>query len=77
MCGVAYASMPASATKAGASPGSALTTVGSPRNGASFAAAANFAPNSPKDGNCARSRIRPKLATSQNAVVPPLPSTTS
>ena len=58
-------------------PGSALRTVGSPRNGASLTALANLAPNSPKLANWARSRIRPKVATSQNAVVPPLPRTTS
>ena len=51
--------------------------VGSPRCGAALAAAANFEPNSPKDRNCARSSIRPNVAASQNAVEPPLPSTTS
>ena len=77
LCGVQYASTPASGANAGAEPGSALRTVGSPRNGASAAALANFAPNSPNEANWARSRIRPNVATSQNAVVPPLPITTS
>jgi hypothetical protein len=54
-----------------------VITVGSPRNGAAFAAAANFEENSPKETCCDRSRIRLTRAMSQNAVVPPLPSTTS
>jgi hypothetical protein len=58
-------------------PGSDDTTVGAPRNGALVTAAANFAENSPKDTCWDRSRIRLKTAMSQNAVVPPLPSTTS
>ena len=38
--------------------------------------AANFAENSPNDRCWLRSRIRANVATSQNAVAPPLPSTT-
>jgi hypothetical protein len=52
-------------------------TVGSPRNGASCAALANFEENSPNDRCWLRSRIRPKVAMSQKAVAPPFPSTTS
>ena len=69
--------MPASATLTGAVPGSALMIVGLPRNGASLAAEPNFAENSPKLRCCERSWIRQKVAMSQNAVEPPLPSTTS
>ena len=69
--------MPASATGCGWVPGSDVMTIGSPRNGAAFAAAANFEENSPKETCCDRSRIRLNSAMSQNAVVPPLPSTTS
>ena len=58
-------------------PGSALVMTGSPRNGASFTPEANLAENSPKVPKAARSRMSPKAAASQNAVVPPLPSTTS
>ena len=60
-----------------ACPGSDVMIVGSPRCGASLAAAANLEPNSPKDRNCARSSISPNVAASQNAVDPPLPRTTS
>jgi hypothetical protein len=49
---------------------------GSLRNGASAAPEANLAENSPYVPKAARSRIRPKIAASQNAVVPPLPRTT-
>ena len=51
LCGVQYASMPASATNAGAVPGSDLQMVGSPRKGAALTPLANFAPNSPKVRN--------------------------
>ena len=67
---------PASATGSGREPGSA-TTEGSASQGAALTAAANFAENSPKDRCWLFSRIRPYVATSQNAVAPPLPSTTS
>ena len=60
-----------------ASPGSLAITDGSASHGAAAAAAANFEENSPKDRCWLFSRIRPKVATSQNAVAPPLPSTTS
>ena len=69
--------MPASCTEVGCDPGSVEITVGSPRNGASLAAAANFEENSPKTKCCERSSINPNVAMSQNAVEPPLPSTTS
>ena len=77
-CGVAYASTPASATSAGPLPGARLAhgRLAQERR-APVTACANFAPNSPKVANWARSRIRPNVATSQNAVVPPLPRTTS
>jgi hypothetical protein len=58
-------------------PGSAVTTWGSSRNGACATAVANFAPNSPHAASWAVRRIKEKVATSQNAVEPPLPSTTS
>ncbi len=77
MCAHAYASTPASARGAGRVPGSEVITVGSPRNGALWAALANFEENSPNDRCWLRSRIRPNVAMSQNAVAPPLPSTTS
>ena len=44
---------------------------------AAEAAEANFAPNSPNEANCAEDSMSPKVAASQNAVEPPLPSTTS
>ena len=69
--------MPASAAASGCDPGSDLMTVGSPRNGASFAADANFDENSPKTKCCERSSINPNVAISQNAVDPPLPRITS
>ena len=69
--------MPASATLTGAVPGSDLMIVGSPRNGASLAAEANLAENSPKLRCWERSLIRQKVAMSQKAVAPPLPRTTS
>lgn len=52
-------------------------TEGSASQGAFFATVANFEENSPKCRCCDFSRISPKDAMSQNAVVPPLPSTTS
>ncbi len=58
-------------------PGSAFTTVGSARNGAAAATEANFAENSPNVRCCDRRSIRQNVAMSQNAVAPPLPSTTS
>jgi hypothetical protein len=77
LCGVQYASTPGSATRPGALPGSATRTDGSARNGASLTALTNFPPNSPKLASWAQSRIRLNAATSQNAVVPPLPRITS
>jgi hypothetical protein len=47
--------MPASAIETGCEPGSVFITVGSPRNGASLAADANFEENSPKTKCCERS----------------------
>jgi hypothetical protein len=58
-------------------PGSAVTSFGSASQGAAAAAAANLPENSPKTRCCDRSLIKPKVAISQNAVVPPLASTTS
>lgn len=58
-------------------PGSLLITVGSASQGASFAALANFELNSPKVRCCDLFSMSPAVATSQNAVDPPLPRTTS
>ena len=63
--------------RSGWSPGSLRTTVGSPRCGAAAAASANFDENSPNTACALRSRMRPNVATSQNIVDPPLPSTIS
>ena len=54
-----------------------MITDGSASHGASAAAFANFDENSPNDRCWLFSRISPCVATSQNAVAPPLPSTTS
>ncbi len=51
--------------------------VGSPRCGAAATPDANLDENSPKLRCWLRSSISPKIAASQNAVVPPLPSRTS
>lgn len=77
LCVSAYTSTPASARASGCVPGSDETTVGSSSHGASFAALANFEENSPKDRCCDLRSISPWVATSQNAVAPPLPRTTS
>src|SRR3954447_4713793 len=77
LCAQAYTSTPGSARGRGRVPVADSITVGSARNGALRAAVANFEENSPKDRCWLRSRIRPNVATSQNAVAPPLPSTTS
>jgi hypothetical protein len=58
-------------------PGSALSMIGSPMNGFFFTAEANFALNSPNARCSERLSISPNAAASQNAVAPPLPSTTS
>ncbi len=68
--------MPSSATARGWVPTSEVITDGSPSQGAFLATVANFEENSPKDRCCDRSRMSPKEAMSQKAVVPPLPSTT-
>ena len=60
-----------------ASRGRPLITDGSTSHGAAVAAAANFEENSPKARCWLFSRISPNVAMSQNAVAPPLPSTTS
>ena len=52
-------------------------TIGSSSQGAAATAVANFEENSPKDRCWLLRSISPKVATSQNAVAPPLPSTTS
>ena len=77
LCAQATASALGSLVGSGASPGSALTTIGSARNGAPFVTVANFWENSPKVRCSARSRTSPAAAASQKAVVPPLPRTTS
>ena len=65
------------ATASGCVPVSDLMTSGSSRKGASWAAFANFEENSPKCRCWLRRSMRPKVAASQNTVVPPLPSSTS
>lgn len=77
LCVKAYTSTPASADGSGWVPGSDFTIVGSASHGASCAALANFEENSPKDRCWDFSVISPWVAMSQNAVEPPLPSTTS
>ena len=52
-------------------------TEGSASHGAAVTALANFEENSPNERCWLFSRISPNVATSQNAVAPPLPSTTS
>ena len=68
--------MPSSGSGCTPSPGGACRTLGSARNGAPRVTAVNLAENSPICTCWARRRIRLKAATSQNAVEPPLPSTT-
>ncbi len=77
LCAHASTSHDGSAVGSGALPGSALTTTGSARNGAPRVESANLEENSPYARCSARSRTSPNAATSQNAVDPPLPSTTS
>ncbi len=72
-----YRSTPATASSNGAEPGSAVATDGSPMWGALRAAVVNLELNSPKFRWWLRSEIRLKVAASQKAVVPPLPSSTS
>ena len=62
---------------AGWVPGSLRMISGASRWGARAAASANLPENSPKTRCWLRRSISPNVATSQNAVVPPLPSTTS
>ena len=70
---------PASARGSGCAARAARAiTVGSSRNGAAFAAVGELARRTRRTTRCCdRGRIRPNAAMSQNAVVPPLPSTTS
>ncbi len=77
LCAQAYTSAPGTARAAGRVPGSPLVTTESARNGALFVTVANLLVNSPYARCAARSRTRLNAAASQNAVVPPLPSTTS
>ena len=77
-CGSARRYPPAGSGRgAGWLPGADSTTVGSDSHGARLATAANFAENSPKLRCWECSRISPNVAASQNALVPPLPSTTT
>ena len=69
--------MPSAAAGNGCVPGGASTTVVAPRCGARLAACANFDENSPNTRCWLRASIRPKVATSQKVVEPPLPSSTS
>lgn len=69
--------MPSSGSGRATEPGAAVRTEESVRNGARVVAEANLAPNSPNAACWARWRTRLTVATSQNAVEPPLPSTTS
>ncbi len=68
--------MPSSASGSGCVPGSDLMTDGSASQGAAVVTLANLDENSPKLRCWDRCVIRPNAATSQKAVVPPLPSTT-
>ena len=68
--------MPSVTTNSLLEPAGAVITSGASRKGA-FAAPANFWPNSPKARFWLRFSIRENAAASQNAVEPPLPSTTS
>jgi len=77
LCAQPMRSTDGSEVGSGALPGSALTTIGSPMNGLFLATEANFELNSPLVRCSDFSRIRPNAAASQNAVVPPLPRTTS
>ena len=77
LCVSAYTSTDASATAAGWSPVGLEMTIGSPRCGAAAQASANFDENSPNTRCWLRDSTRPNVATSQNTVVPPLPSTIS
>lgn len=69
--------MPCSPRASGWVPGSLWMTLGSPSQGACLAAFANFEENSPNDRCWDLSLMRPCVATSQKAVEPPFPSTTS
>ncbi len=60
----------------GAFPSLMSRTDGSASQGAAAVTLANFEENSPKLRCWERPAIRPKAATSQKAVVPPLPRTT-
>jgi hypothetical protein len=73
----AYRSIPARPSASGWVPGGEVMTSGSSRNGAADTPAANFDENSPNDRCCDLRSTSPKIAASQNSVVPPLPSTTS
>ena len=77
MCAHAIASTDGSERGSGALPGSALSTIGSPMNGFFSTAQANLELNSPYARCSDRLSISPNAAASQNAVAPPLPSTTS
>ena len=63
--------------RSGGRPARLLTTTGSPRCGAAAQTSANFDENSPNTRCWLRCSTRPNEATSQNTVVPPLPSTIS
>ena len=73
----AYRSMPSRPTASARRPTGASMTSGSSRWGAADAAAANLDENSPKTRCWLRRPIRQNVATSQKAMAPPLPSTTS
>ena len=73
----AYVSTSGFARGSGCVPTGDSSTSGSSRNGAAAATLANCAENSPKAQCWLRRSIRPNVAASQNAVVPPLPSSTS
>ena len=69
--------MPGLGAGCGWVPGGDSMTVGASSHGAAAVTLANFDENSPNDRCCALWSTRPNAAISQNAVVPPLPSTTS
>ncbi len=77
LCGQACTSTSSAGSGSATVPAGAEITWDGSRNGAAVVAAANFAPNSPNAACCAFERTRHAVATSQNVVEPPLPSTTS
>ena len=78
LCGQAYTSTPSTTSTSLREPAGGLDARAGASSHGAAAAAANLAPNSPNVEvlGCGVS-MRPKAAASQNAVEPPLPSSTS